>query len=273
MKKIIPVFALSFIAATMPLHATAEETAPTLAQSITKKVTNAIAGNVASLLSDAIFGSSGQTQYATLSEESLRKIEDIVNKQLVKSSEYDLFANIDSLGDTINYYHASVTNNNPDYSILDNALIKANDVVNHQAFNQNYNPNYYYLADSYSVAGSLAISVYTERYLQGYISAAAVSDEAHTLANKLEAMVNVRKSMELPLFDHCVMISSPYDPYERSRCTLETQDGHIIYQKDIDSSSDAGFQTWDAKMQTQKEVYYQENYGVLDNVIADWKAL
>ena len=139
-----------------------EEDAASIGELILDKAKDKFVNTVGSLLVDVIFGSSGP-QFVNLSEQSLQEIQNRVREELIKTAEYEFIADFNSLEGTLGHYSDTVNYNNPDSALLSSLVVKVNDVMNHHALNPNFNSDYYYMADSYALAASVSMAVFTER--------------------------------------------------------------------------------------------------------------
>lgn len=158
-----------------------------LVTTIMSKAKSAIGGQLWSLLEDAIFGPGGP-QFVMLHEQALQQIEDRVNKVVVTGYVEEAISDMMSFRDLLSYYHASVSNNNPDYGILDNLVIYATSMKNHQAYRESYNPEAYLLTVSYSLVASLTMATITEKELQGQVSHSFTQSMASSLYSKLSQL-------------------------------------------------------------------------------------
>jgi hypothetical protein len=161
---------------------------------ILDKAKSKLAGKIGSMLIDSIFGFSSGPNYATLSKESLQAIEDRVRKVVISAEEADALSDLESLDLSIGYFHATVEYGQPDISILDEVLLRSNDLVTHHAFKASFNDDYFLLASNYALVASLNVAIYTERHLQGYISDTTVKLRAKTLATTLNTMHNAART-------------------------------------------------------------------------------
>lgn len=232
------------------------------------KFISAAGGQIASLFFDAIFGSSSGPSYVNLTEASLQAIQDRVHIEIVDSAEYQYIAAIESLELSIQYYSDTAQNGTPDVNVLGSLVINSNDLITHYSLNGQFNDEYYYLADSFSLVTSLSMAIYVERNIQGFITNASVKAKAYQLANQLQTLLDAKKSADLPLRERCEMLTSRYDQYEEELCTLKdphgnTLDSYVIsgswYSEDQDD--------WDILKETVEIEYYAERFSEIEDVI------
>ena len=242
-------------------------TAAAIGQLILDKAKSKFVNKVSSLLIDSIFGSSGP-QFVNLSEESLREIQNRVRQELVRTAEYEFLADFNSMEDTLAHFSDSASNNYVDQMLLTTLVVKANDVMNHHALNPNFNSDYYYMADGYALAATVAMSIYTERHIIGAISSASVSSKGDQYASKLTTMINNKKSAMWPLRDDCEMTSSPYDQYVEWGCDLKDPFGNYIASATLDDDY-RDFQEWDEEVEAAKAAYYKKHFGDLEDIATD----
>lgn len=256
---------LSFSA--FSVKADEEGEAASIAELILDKAKDKFVSQAGSLLIDAIFGSGGE-QFVSLSEASLQAIQDRVREELVRTAEFEFLAEFESLEASMNYYSDTVDFGNPDEAVLAGLFIKGNDLVNHHALNDDFNEDYYYMADSYSIAASLALSIYVERNLLGFIGSNSVSSIARTYADRLEDMVEAKKEADWPLYDYC------YDPDTTDqdidvKCRLKDPHGNTIALDSFDPRDSYDRESWEEQIETATAVYYEDKFGKLEDVIAD----
>jgi hypothetical protein len=230
------------------------------------KFISAAGGQVASLFFDAIFGTSSGPSYVNLTEESLQAIQDRVHIEIVGAAEYQYIAAISSLELNIQYYSDTAQNGTPDVNVLGSLLVNSNDLITHYSLNSQFNDEYYYLADSFSLAASLSMAIYVERNIQGFISSASVKAKAHQLANKLQTLLNAKKSADLPLRERCEMLTSPYDQYVEHGCDLKDPYGNnVASSSTIEDPRD--WDEWDAEKDIAHIEYYADRFGEIEDVI------
>lgn len=230
---------------------------------------NAAGGYVASFFFDAIFGTSSGPSYVNLTEESLQAIQDRVHIEFVDTAEYQYFADLESLELSIQYYSDTAQNGNPDVSVLGSLLVNSNDLISHYSLNSQYNDEYYYLADSFTLAASLSIGIYVERNIQGFVDSAAVEAKANQLADKLQILLDAKKSVDLPITEECETFR--YSRYEEEVCAM--RDPHGNSHGHISLEPDSFYYTYDQdQWEIDKEVikrdYYAERFEKIENSIA-----
>lgn len=224
-------------------------------------------GQISSVLADAIFGPSGPS-YVSLTEESLQAIQDRVRIELVDAAEYEYIASIESLELSMNYYSDTAQNNNPDVSVLGSLLVNSNDIITHYSLNNDFNDEYYYLADSFALAASLSVAIYVERNLQGFISDDSVRAQANQLANRLQSLLEAKKNADLPLTERCRTLSNDqYDQYEHVKCQLKDPHGNIQASANIYDSNETQEDRWEVKKELTNRNYYSDRFGNIEDVI------
>ena len=251
-----------------PLPVFAEEEALDVGELLLDKAKSAVLGQFQSLLVDAIFGSSGP-QYVNLSEESLQQIQNRVREELVRTAEFEYLAEFQSLESSLAHYSDTAAAGNPDVYLLSGLVIKANDVMSHHAFNKNFNDDYYYMADSYALAATVSMSIYTERYLRGSISYSSVASKGDEYANKLEAMVTAKKAADWPLRDRCELSSDPYDQDVEVSCRLTDPHGNSLEHYSFDPRDRYDREEWDQRVIDARASYYQEHIGDLEDAVTE----
>jgi hypothetical protein len=232
------------------------------------KFISAAGGQIASLFFDAIFGSSSGPSYVNLTEASLQAIQDRVHIEIVDSAEYQYIAAIESLELSIQYYSDTAQNGTPDVNVLGSLLINSNDLITHYSLNGQFNDEYYYLADSFSLVASLSMAIYVERNIQGFITNASVKAKAYQLANQLQTLLDAKKNADLPVDEECKMLTSPYDQYYEELCTLKDPYGNdltwIVFD---DSYYSPTSQDWDIEKDITEREYYADRFGKIEDVI------
>lgn len=243
-------------------------TAAAIGKLILDKAKSKFASKVSSLLMDAIFGSSGP-QIVDLSEQSLQEIQNRVRQELIRTAEYEFLADFNSMEGTLEHYSDTVSNNYNDEVLLTNLVVKANDVMNHHALNANFNSDYFYMADSYALAATVAMSINTERNIIGAISDAFVSSRGDQYGNTLQTMVNGKKSTMLPLRERCEMKTTPYDLYDEEECVLRDPFGNHIASATIYDGDWDQYDRWEQKMDSAEAAYYEKHFGQLEEIVTD----
>lgn len=266
MKKIIStLIALNVSIAPLPLMAQTEEEAVDVGDFLLDKAKDAILGQFESLLIDAVFGSSGP-QYVNLTEESLNAIQARVHQELVSTAEFEFIAEFESLQSSLNHYSDSASFGNFDAALLTGLVLKANDVVSHHALNKRFNSDYFYMADSYALASTVAMSIYTERHLHGYINLVSVSAKGDEYATKLESMITAKKAADLPLKETCVDISDPFDQEREDYCSLTDPHGNFITGHSF-FVNPVDYNEWVLIKEEAERVYYEKHFGRLESAV------
>lgn len=228
------------------------------------KFISAAGGQISSLFIDAIFGSAGPS-YVNLTEESLQAIQDRVHIELVDTAEYQYIAAIESLELSMQYYGDSAQNGNPDVGVLGSLLVNSNDLITHYSLNNQFNDEYYYLADSFSLAASLSMAIYVERHIQGFISNSSVRAKANQLANTLQSLLDAKKGADLPLIERCRTLHDIQ--YEHIRCELEDPHGNTVAKADIYESDEVLEDQWEVHKELKKMKYYSDRFEEIEDVI------
>lgn len=229
------------------------------------KFISAAGGQISSLFINAIFGSSGPS-YVNLTEESLQAIQDRVHIEIVDSAEYQYISAIESLELSMQYYSDTAQNGSPDVSVLGSLLINSNDLITHYSLNNQFNDEYYYLADSFSLAASLSMAIYVERNVQGFISSSSVKAKANQLANQLQSLLDAKKDADLPLRERCEMLTSPYDQYVEYGCDLKDPHGNYVASSSTIEYQD-DWEEWDDESEIARSKYYADRFGEIEDVI------
>jgi hypothetical protein len=230
------------------------------------KFISAAGGQIASIFLDAIFGSSGPS-YVNLTEESLQAIQDRVHIEFVDSAEYQYYAALESLELSMQYYGDTAQNGSPDVSVLGSLLIGSNDLISHYSLNEQFNDEYYYLADSFALAASLSVAIYVERNVQGFISSTSVQAKANQLANQLQSLLDAKKGADLPLSEVCETLSSPYDQYELEECSINDPHGNSHARQSLSDSYEVGYDLWEIEKEITERDYYADRFSKIENVI------
>ncbi|MBQ4860180.1 hypothetical protein J8L98_00565 [Pseudoalteromonas sp. MMG013] len=265
LKYITSILAISLSSVTFTTEATqAEATTASLGSLILDKAKSKFVSNVGSLLGDALFGSQGP-QYVTLSEESLQAIQDRVRKEVIRDAEFDFISEFRSIDASMKHYSDTIAHTGEDLALLSSLLIKVNDLTNHRAIDSRYNDDYFYLADTYALAASLTVSIYTERYLTGSISKQSVSVKANQLANSLNTMFLDKKSADYPLRKRCDE-RDPYDQDTERYCVINDPYGNTIFNDSYDGQEE--WYEWLDGANEAKEEYYQSKFAKIEEVIA-----
>lgn len=266
MKKIL-VSVSSAVLAFSSFSLNAEEDSIDIGELILDKAKSAVLGQFQSLLVDSIFGSSGQN-YVTLSEQSLQDIQYRINQELVAQAEYEFIAAFNSLEDSMEHYSDTVQNGSTDTTLLSNLVIEANDLANHHALNSGFNSDYYYMADSFALASSLILSVYSERYLTGSINLTNLKATASNLASKLDSMVEDKKDADWPLSSQCER-SDPYSQVVETTCRLYDPHGNTIVTFVYDPRDSYDRQYWYTLKDQKSDEYYEKHIGRLEDIVID----
>ncbi|PCK32670.1 hypothetical protein [Pseudoalteromonas piscicida] len=156
---------------------------------ILDKIEKGAKKKIASLLLNAIFGSSGPN-YATLSQESLQQIENIVNSSILEADVRRALADLDSLDDGITFYNSLLTSGSEDFFYLTGLDNEARDLINEYIFKQAGNEDFFLLTGSYATVVTLAMAIKTELYLKGRISQSTLKSYAGQYKKKLQVLVN-----------------------------------------------------------------------------------
>ena len=231
-----------------------------------KKFISAAGGQISSLFFDAIFGSSGPS-YVNLTEASLQAIQDRVHIELVDSAEYQYIAAIESLELSIEYYSDTAQNGSPDVNVLGSLLINSNDLITHYSLNSQFNDEYYYLADSFSLAASLSMAIYVERNIQGFISSSSVKAKANQLANQLQILLDGKIAADLPLRSECHSKTSPGDQHWETKCSLSDPFGNYVASATIESQEES--YEWRDEKDLAENKYYADRFGTIIEVIGE----
>lgn len=154
------------------------------AKEVLDKAKGSIQSRAASLLVNALFG--GGNSSGNLSQQSLEQIRTIVRDSIIESREYHALASLDALNSLLANYQSGASQNFYNYPLLSNIVQDASKLVNHEAFNRQYNQKYFYNIQNFMLISSLAASIYTEQYLQGQVSKEFVQSNANTLAYRLQ---------------------------------------------------------------------------------------
>jgi hypothetical protein len=249
-----------------------EEAVATIGELILEKAkdkfVSAAGGHIASLFFDAIFGGATKPSYVNLTEESLQAIEDRVNGLFVGDAEDQYMAALDSLDVSVQYYSATAQNGSPDVNVLGTLLIKSNDIITHYALNPSKNSEYYYLADSYTLATSLNMAIYVERNIQGYISSASVKAKGYELANRLQTLLTAKKNADLPLNEKCETYREAQ--FEETRCVLTDPHGNYLGSAMFEPGPyyDEDMREWDIDKQVIERDYYSDRFSKIESSIA-----
>ncbi|QTD51877.1 hypothetical protein [Sulfidibacter corallicola] len=158
----------------------------TVTDCITDSLEDYLLGEIGSFLKELIFGSDGPS-YVNLTQESLDKIQAIMNQELVNMVKYDMIADLASLETGIKQYHASL-NSTPDTILLALIDTEARNLVNHQVFNTSYHPDAKMLTGHLAFATSLRLAILVEKEHLGLTTEAFVRSEGQNLADKLSAL-------------------------------------------------------------------------------------
>jgi hypothetical protein len=228
------------------------------------KFVSTVGGQIGSLFASALFGSSGPS-YVNLTEESLQAIQDRVRIELVDAAEYEYIAALESLELSMQYYSDTAQNNNPDISVLGSILVNSNDIITHYSLNNNFNDEYYYLADSFALAASLSVAIYVERNLQEFISDDSVTAQANQLANRLQSLLEAKKDADLPLTEQCEDKSEAQ--YEHIKCELKDPHGNTHSKASIYDSNARLEERWEIKKELTRRNYYSDRFSNIENVI------
>ncbi|KZN56942.1 hypothetical protein [Pseudoalteromonas luteoviolacea] len=266
LQKLLLSVAISSCIALSPAHATEqEEETASIGELILDKAKSKLISGFGSLLADAVFGSGGP-QYVMLSEASLQAIQDRVREEIVRDAEYDFIAEFRSLESSMEHYADTASHSQPDLALLTALLVKSEDVINHRALNYRYNDDYFYMADTYALAASVSIAIYTERHLEGYISKSVVSTKAHTLANTLENMLRKKKSADLPLRSGCEA-PDPYDQVVEYACWLKDPYGNYLASYVVEPQYPGDSEYWDNLKDRKEAEYKRTKFDKIQSVI------
>lgn len=224
--RLFSVIMLGSITAT-PTYATQQEAATASAgEQILDLAKDQLLSGVGSLLFNRFFGSGGPN-YVMLSEASLQAIQERVRAEIIRDAEFEFISEFNALESSMEHYSDTARYGRPDLALLSSLLVKSEDVINHRALNARYNNDFYYMADTYALAASVTVAIYTERYLQGYVSKSVVSTRAHNLANILDTMLRQKKTADLPLREQCES-PDPYDQVVEYKCSLRDPHGNTL---------------------------------------------
>ncbi|NSY33330.1 hypothetical protein DS891_06915 [Pseudoalteromonas sp. JC28] len=246
------------------VNATEEESkTASIGSLILKKAKSKFVSNFGSLLGDALFGSQGP-QFVSLSEESLQAIQDRVREEIVRDAEFDFIADFRSVESSMKHYSETISHKGKDLALLSSLLVKSNDIINHRALDSRYNADYYYMADTYALASSLAVAVYTERYLTGSVSKQSVSVFAGNLANKLETMLVAKKNADLPLRTRCDG-RDPYDQDTTNYCRLVDPHGNTVFHDSYQGQRE--YYEWKDAADAAEAKYKEDKFQKIQSVI------
>lgn len=240
-----------------------------------KKFISAAGGQLASLLIDAIFGGGGP-EYVHLSQESLQAIQERVRFELVDTAEFEYFAELESIQLSMQYFNDSALNGTPDIGVLGSLLTDSDGLITHHALNSQFNDEYYYMADTLALAASLNLSIYVERYMQGFISRNAVKARANLLANRLETFLAAKKQADLPLKTTCTRTTEPGDQYVESRCQLKDPHNNTIVSTTLEYWPNPWIEEdiaeWDMERELADAKYRVEKFSEIEKVIAELRS-
>ena len=223
-----------------------------------------------SLLFDPIFGLGGP-KYVNLSEASLQEIQNRVRQELVRVAEFEFFADFDSLEAILNEYNNTLGQGNSGEALLNSLSVKTSELMNHYALNSAFNDDYFYLADSYALAATLAMSVHTERNINGFIDDPFVQSRGDEYGTRLETMVDAKRAAVWPLREECES-SDPYAQYDYEDCTLVDPFGNILASQVIEAIYPEDWDIWYDEVAEVRATYYEENIGELEDIILELKS-
>ncbi|GEK11649.1 hypothetical protein HUZ36_17575 [Pseudoalteromonas sp. McH1-7] len=266
LSSIAAIVSLTLCSATFSVGATEqEEKTATIGEQILDKVKSKLLNGFGSLLADAVFGSGGP-QYVMLSEESLQAIQDRVRKEIVRDAEYDFIAEFRSVEASLKHYGDTVKYKGEDPVLLGGLLIKANDLINHRALNSRYNDDFFYLADTYALAASVVVAIYTERHLAGLVPKSTVVTAARNLANQLSTMLAQKKQADLPLRSGCDD-PDPYDQAVEYRCWLRDPYGNHLASYVVEPQYPEDHAYWESRKAQAELEYKQTKFDKIQAVI------
>ncbi|MCF6439606.1 hypothetical protein L1077_09215 [Pseudoalteromonas luteoviolacea] len=259
------------IAAT-PTYATQQEAdAASAGEQILDLAKDQLLSGVGSLLFNRFFGSSGPN-YVMLSEASLQAIQERVRAEIIKDAEFEFISEFRSLESSMEHYSDTARYGAPDLALLSSLLVKSEDVINHRALNVRYNNDFYYMADTYALAASVVVAIYTERYLQGYVSKSVVSTKAQNLANILDTMLRKKKSVDLPLRERCEE-PDPHDQVVEYKCSLRDPHGNTITSYVIEPQYPGDEAYWENLKRVKEAQYRKTKFDGIQAVINKLRSL
>lgn len=156
---------------------------------------SAIRSKLQSVISDALFGSSGPN-YVHLSQQSLDAIADIVREENFRVEKARFLTRYHSFGSHMDDYQAGASMSNPHYdlNLLETMRSESVTLSHHHLFDANFNPAYFTATDTFASVAGNRVAVAAERHLRGLSPETHVRSIAHNLAPQLSAMGAVADS-------------------------------------------------------------------------------
>ncbi|WP_462172095.1 hypothetical protein [Pseudoalteromonas xiamenensis] len=152
---------------------------------VLKNIKSGARKKIASILLDQIFGFGGANA-ADLSEEALRRIEEIIKKELVQQNVNEVLGLIDALDDSIAYYNSSSGSNG--LPLLNSLYLDSQKIVNSYIFNKARNAESFYLTETYAAAVTLHMAITTELYLKNAVDKNYLKNIARKHVSVLQTM-------------------------------------------------------------------------------------